>query len=180
MQSYLSTIRTILTIIYALLYQATPVLSLPSGRHAAVWHIPEARTPQSLHFQSKRAALPSSAYGIIGGGAVGLVLLALVIGLGSASIAILGSTEWREFVDRKKPKPAEGEKGAGRQAEASQERAIRQTMTNSTATTGGTRNTVDEEKGARGESPPRRNRRTLKSFLPPMIFSPTGAFHHSK
>lgn len=167
MQSYLSSLRNILTIIYALLYQVTPALGLPPSHYADSRQLPAARASQTAHLQSKRAGIPSSAAGLIGGGAFALILLALVIGLGSASVAILGSTEWRELLDRKKPKPVEGKES--NQTEANQEGTIQQTTTNSTATTGVTRNTVDEEKG-KEEPPLRKNRRTLKSFLPPMNF----------
>lgn len=109
-------------------------------------------------------ALPnlSGVAGKIAGLGFALVVLSLGFGLGAASIAILGSTEWREFRDRKKPKvpakdgpvttkppqqPQDEEKGVNR------------------VDTGLTESTVDEKEKTI-QAPERRTRLTLKSFMP--------------
>lgn len=193
---YITSPRNVATIIYILLSQIALAFSLPVDQHESSLHENEARAPHSHTVQplTKRAALSSSAVGAIGGGAVGLILLALVIGLGSASIAILGSLEWGEFRDRKKPQEeqqqqqhkarsadAEKQKGFGQEQEQDKEAAvsIHQTQSNlSTASTA--QQTVREEKiGIQTPVTPRRSRLTLKSFLAPMDFNPTWLHNHS-
>lgn len=185
--SSLTSPRNVATIIYILLSQIALALSLPidqnehAGNHLRENEPRAPPAPHSVQPPTKRAALSGSAVGAIGGGAVGLILLALVIGLGSASIAILGSLEWGEFRGRK-TKPEEQQAGADaekqrglRQAQEDKETSavgIHQTQSNSTAST--VQQTVNEKVAVQ---PPRRSRLTLKSFLPPMDFHPTWLNH---
>lgn len=177
-----SSLRNVNTIIYLVLSQIVLAWSLPVTQDDHLREI-ESRAPRTVHTPGKRA-LSSSAVKAIGGGVVGLVVLALVIGLGSALIAILGSTEWREFRDRNKPKEEKGKAVENQQKEkgpvvpakdlptrSNSVATAATTATTATASTAGqqTVNTVDEEKAAAPPAPPRRSRLTFK--LPPMDFN---------
>lgn len=186
---HLSSPRDVTTIIYLLLSQAVLAWGLPVTQDGPLLGEIESRAPPAgavLHTPSKRA-LSSTAVKAIGGGVVGLVLLALIIGLGSASVAILGSTEWREFRDRNKPKEDKGkavEKGHGQKEEGpavpakdglpTRSNSVATAATTASASSAGqqTVNTVDEEKAAAlppAPAPPRRSRLTFG--LPPMDFN---------
>lgn len=110
-------IRTTAIIFQALLFHSTLVLSLPTSRDVPTQQTHTRAADEAARPISKRAV--SSAVGGIAGGALGLILLALIIGLGAASIAILGSLEWGEWRGKKKEGKGESEKdmeqGEGRQ-----------------------------------------------------------------
>lgn len=94
---------------FSLLY-ATVALGLPTNRDVSTQQTRSTAVDKALSTLSKRGiSINSSAIGGIAGGAVGLILLSLFIGLGAASIALLGSLEWREW--RGKNKEGENEKG---------------------------------------------------------------------
>lgn len=103
----------------------------------------------------------SGAAGKIGGAAFGLIVLSLGFGLGAASIAILGSIEWREFRDRKKPEvPAKDGNGTTPKL-TDEEKAVDRRGT------GLSESTVDgKEKTTEAASRRERSRLTLKSFMP--------------
>lgn len=98
-------IRNVATIIYAILFQLTLALALPTGDYPQASRIETRDSIQTLHLQVKRepeASIDSSSIPKIAGGAVGIVALGLIFGLGSASIAVFGSLEWRTRRDKKK------------------------------------------------------------------------------
>lgn len=135
-----------------LLSQISLVLALPANND---------RRSGSIDARAIAAPDLSGAAGKIGGAAFGLVVLSLGFGLGAASIAILGSLEWREFRDRKKPKvPAKD--GVGMTSnQRDEEKGVDR------AGTGLSDSTVDEKEN-NTEAPSRRERSrlTLKSFMP--------------
>lgn len=98
-------IRNVAAIIYAILLQLSLTLALPTGDYNQI----EARSSvQTLHLQTKREEqIDSSSIPKIAGGAVGIVALGLIFGLGSASIAVFGSLEWRTRRDKKKQEKGE-------------------------------------------------------------------------
>lgn len=63
---------------------------------------------QTIHWglHNKRE-LGSDAIPKIAGGAVGIVALGLILGLGSASIAVFGSIEWQAYREKKEKKQDE-------------------------------------------------------------------------
>ncbi|KAG6368934.1 hypothetical protein INS49_003152 [Diaporthe citri] len=95
-------IRNVTTIVYAILLQITLALALPTGEASRI----ETRGGvETLHLQIKREpelSVDSSSIPKIAGGAFGIVALGLIFGLGSASIAVFGSLEWRTRRDKKK------------------------------------------------------------------------------
>lgn len=98
-------IRNVAAIIYAILLQLTLALAFPTGDYHQGSQIETRDSIQTLHLQSKRepeASIDSSSIPKIAGGAVGIVALGLIFGLGSASIAVFGSLEWRTRRDKKK------------------------------------------------------------------------------
>lgn len=98
-------IRNVAAIIYAILLQLTLALALPAGDYPQAPGIETRDSIQTLHLQVKRepeASIDSSSIPKIAGGAVGIVALGLIFGLGSASIAVFGSLEWRTRRDKKK------------------------------------------------------------------------------
>lgn len=98
-------IRNVAAIIYAMLLQLSLALALPSGDYHQASRIETRSSIQTLHLQAKRepeASIDSSSIPKIAGGAVGIVALGLIFGLGSASIAVFGSLEWRTRRDKKK------------------------------------------------------------------------------
>lgn len=98
-------IRNVAAIIYAILLQLTLALALPTGEYPQESRIETRDSIQTLHLQSKRepeASIDSSSIPKIAGGAFGIVALGLIFGLGSASIAVYGSIEWRTRRDKKK------------------------------------------------------------------------------
>lgn len=109
--------------------------------------------------------------GAIGGGAFALILLALFIGLGSASVAVIGSIEWKEYRDRKNPGEKEGDGGKMQDRENNKETAGQEAQSITTMSAGETV-TGDPEKVEIQKEPPRKARLTLKSFLP-LDFQPT-------
>lgn len=108
--------RNIAVIIQIVLLYATLALSLPTNPDVSTQQIHNRAVDEAFHTFIKRGiSINSSAVGGIAGGAVGLILLSLFIGLGAASIALLGSLEWGEW--RGKPKEGESEKGKGKDVE---------------------------------------------------------------
>ncbi|KAG8157391.1 hypothetical protein KVR01_012775 [Diaporthe batatas] len=96
-------IRNVVAIIYTILLQLTLVAALPTGDYNQASQIDARSGIQTLHLQTKREEqIDSSSIPKIAGGAVGIVALGLIFGLGSASIAVYGSLEWRTRRDRKK------------------------------------------------------------------------------
>lgn len=96
-------IRNVIAIIYAILLQFTLALALPTGDYTRASQIESRSSVQTLHLPSKREEqIDSSSIPKIAGGAVGIVALGLIFGLGSASIAVFGSLEWRTRRDKKK------------------------------------------------------------------------------
>lgn len=113
MASKSSLIRTTLTTTCVLISQLSLALSLPTGdfTQGALKTTTTQKIPQTQH-EKRESAIPSSAAGLVAGGAVALVFIALCIGLGAASIALFGSLEWGEFRDKKKEgEEIENEKG---------------------------------------------------------------------
>lgn len=101
---HLST-RNVVTIIYAILFQLSLALALPTGEYHQASRIETRDSIQTLHLQVKREpelSVDSSTIPKIAGGAFGIVALGLFFGLGSASIAVYGSIEWRTRRDKKK------------------------------------------------------------------------------
>lgn len=99
------TIRNVAAIIYAILLQLNLALALPTGEYHQASRIETRNSVQTLHLQIKRqseASIDSSSIPKIAGGAFGIVALGLIFGLGSASIAVYGSIEWRTRRDKKK------------------------------------------------------------------------------
>lgn len=140
--TYTTTYRIIL------LCQVSLALALPAGNSHRAGDI-----------NARDVTVPnlSGAAGKIAGGVFALVLLSLGLGVGAASIAILGSTEWREFRDRKKPQvPARD--GVTAQQGGEQQGVNR-------AQTDRSESTVDENEKATA-APARRPRLTLKSLMP--------------
>ncbi|PSR80794.1 hypothetical protein BD289DRAFT_484772 [Coniella lustricola] len=94
-----------LVVVLVLHAQLTVALTVPThGRYttkASYRSIPQA----SPHSHAKRLdiSVSSNVAGKVAGGAAGLVILSLVLGLGSASIAVLGSVEWAELRGKNKP-----------------------------------------------------------------------------
>lgn len=142
--------QNIAILFQTLLFYATLALSLPTNRDGSA--------TQQIH--SKRAtpsvSISSSAVGGIAGGAVGLILLSLFIGLGAASIAVIGSLEWREW--RGKKEEGKGQNGKGVESDSDSEsgsiRQQRQAKDESTT----------NEKARTGKLSSARL--TLKSFMP--------------
>lgn len=97
-------IRNVAAIIYAILLQLTLALALPAGEYHQASRIETRNSIETLHLQIKReeASIDSSSIPKIAGGAFGIVALGLIFGLGSASIAVYGSIEWRTRRDKKK------------------------------------------------------------------------------
>lgn len=97
-------IRNVAAIIYAILLQLTLALALPAGEYHQASRIETRDSIETLHLQIKReeASIDSSSIPKIAGGAFGIVALGLIFGLGSASIAVYGSIEWRTRRDKKK------------------------------------------------------------------------------
>lgn len=175
--SDVSSLRNVATIIYIFLSQIALALSLPVDQpHNLRGN--EARAPRPIQPPAKRD-ISSSTVGAIGGGAFALVLLALVIGLGSASIAILGSLEWGEFRDKKKPEQAEADAEKQRGAdEQDKETAVSVQQTRSSTAASTAQQAVTGEKA--GGQPPRGSRLTLKGLLPRMEFSTAWLNHSNK
>ncbi|KAF3764140.1 hypothetical protein M406DRAFT_330491 [Cryphonectria parasitica EP155] len=156
------------TAVFLLLSHITLALSMPT------YHLATRETKNNAvhdaHSYSKRAINLSSIKSTLAGGAAGLVILALVIGLGAASIAILGSIEWAEFRGKNKK---EAQKGVAKEKEEFEsdsdsdsikeykEKAVQQPRLEEAVT--------DEK--PRMPSMPKRSRLSLKSFLPPMDFN---------
>lgn len=111
-------------------------------------------TVNGLRVRETSATDLSGAAGKIAGAAFALILVSLAFGLGAATIAIMGSVEWREFRDRKKP---EAEKAPGL------EKALQKVNTRDSDQT-----VVDEKENSISvqDSPMRKPRLTLKSFRP--------------
>ncbi|POS76459.1 hypothetical protein DHEL01_v205146 [Diaporthe helianthi] len=106
---HLST-RNVVAIIYAILLQLTLVVALPTGVHNQASRIESRSSVETLHLhlQTKREEqIDSSSIPKIAGGAVGIVALGLIFGLGSASIAVFGSLEWRTRREKKKQEKGE-------------------------------------------------------------------------
>ena len=98
-------IRNVAAIIYTMLLQLSLSLALPTGEHHQASRIETRDSIQTLHLQAKREpelSVDSSSIPKIAGGAFGIVVLGLIFGLGSASIAVYGSLEWRTRRDKKK------------------------------------------------------------------------------
>lgn len=148
----LSPARNISAVLFqTLLFYTTLAASLPiTTTHR---HVASRSSPPPIN---KRADIniDSSAIGGIAGGVIGLILLSLVIGLGAASIAVLGSLEWREW--------------RGKKDEDDQPRGEKKGLD----LEGGpppppvpTKDTIDVEK-AQPAGKPGGSRLTLKSFVP--------------
>ncbi|KAJ0121987.1 hypothetical protein J7T55_002498 [Diaporthe amygdali] len=102
--SHLS-IRNVAAIIHVILFQLTFALALPTGQYNQASQIETRQVAETLHLQIKREpelSIDSSSIPKIAGGAFGIVALGLIFGLGSASIAVFGSIEWRVRRDKKK------------------------------------------------------------------------------
>lgn len=181
--SPISSTRHVNSIIYFLLSQISLALSLPVEQDAAAQHKQTRAAHLTTHLSRRAASISSSTISAIGGGVFGLIFLALVIGLGSASIAILGSPEWKEFRGQKDPegsgKDVEKQKSPGVQGEGIATTNSQPTRSSSTASTASTaqQTVVSEEKTEVQQ--PRRSRLTLKSLLPPMDFNTTWLHSHS-
>lgn len=160
MRLYILPLKRIVSITYVLFFQIVLALTLPIQEHQWTREL-GTRGAEATPLQNKRAI--SSAAGAIGGGAVGLILLALFIGLGSAAIAIIGSIEWREFRDRKKPRQTKGdeEKARDRNLEIAGQELQSVTTTSTTETV-----MSDPQKVGIETQAPRKSRLTLKSFKP--------------
>lgn len=103
--------RNVAAIIYAILLQLSLALALPTGDYQAS-HIETRSGDQTLHLQSRQepsASIDESSIPKIAGGAFGIVALGLIFGLGSASIAVYGSIEWRTRRDKKKQEKGQGD-----------------------------------------------------------------------
>lgn len=105
-------------------FYTTLALGLPTSRDVSTQPTHTKDVNEIPRALSKRAdiSIDSSAIGGIAGGAIGLILLSLFIGLGAASIAILGSLEWREWRGKKEgedqsEKKVEEVEGSASQAE---------------------------------------------------------------
>lgn len=103
------------SIIHILFFHTALVSSWPitHGTHHESTHQIETRTAQAAHTINKRLDIQinSSVIGGIAGGAIALIAIALIIGLGAASIAISGSLEWNEWRGKKMPEEAGARKG---------------------------------------------------------------------
>lgn len=102
--SHLS-IRNVAAIIHVILFQLTFALALPTSQYNQASQIETRQVAETLHLQIKREpelSIDSSSIPKIAGGAFGIVALGLIFGLGSASIAVFGSIEWRVRRDKKK------------------------------------------------------------------------------
>lgn len=99
MKSCIQTPWFIATTALLLLLQAQITLALSVPTHRYTTRATYRSIPQiSPHIHNKRLELDvGNIAGKVAGGAAGLVIIALVIGLGSASIAVLGSVEWAEL-----------------------------------------------------------------------------------
>lgn len=172
MRSCLHPLQNVTTFIFSLLWHINLALSLPTY-HLEAKDV-ERRPPGGHHINNKRdpKISVSGAAGAIAGGVVGLVALALIIGLGSASIALCGSTEWSEIRGKKKEdQKKEGHDSDSESVEEDKETAVtppRRTTDDSEETTAGTRRGTDEtvtnEKAGAGRL--KMSRLTLKSFMP--------------
>lgn len=101
-------IRNAVTIICAILFHLTLVVALPTGEYNQASRIESKSSVETLHLQIKREEqIDSSSIPKIAGGAVGIVALGLIFGLGSASIAVFGTIEWRTRRDKKKQEKGE-------------------------------------------------------------------------
>lgn len=101
-------IRNVVAIIYAILFHLAVALALPTGDYAQAPQIESRSSVETIHLQTKREEqIDSSSIPKIAGGAVGIVALGLIFGLGSASIAVFGSLEWRTRRDKKKQEKSE-------------------------------------------------------------------------
>lgn len=158
--------RNIAIALHILFFHATLGLSLPTN-HNDPSHPAHTRAVDeaSRATISKRAI--SSAVGGIAGGVIGLILLSLFIGLGAASIAILGSLEWGEWRGKTpEDKKGDGEKnieqggrgGGGRGATGGQSRPPPVPRKDDEP--------VTNEKPRPGKSRLSSARLTLKSFTP--------------
>lgn len=108
---HLST-RNVAAIIYAILLQLSLALALPTGEYHQASRIETRSGVQTLHLQSRQepsASIDESSIPKIAGGAFGIVALGLIFGLGSASIAVYGSIEWRTRRDKKKQEKGQGD-----------------------------------------------------------------------
>lgn len=132
MTLYLSPPHSIVTIFYLLLCQLSLAAALPARN--------------DLTARANKPDL-SGATGKIAGAALGLIVISLGFGLGSATIAVLGSVEWREFRDRKK---------------TDEEKALSKVATEESQSTTGT----EEKQSGRDAQArlPRLNKLNLKSF----------------
>lgn len=120
MQLLFSPAQNTAIIFQIFLFYTTLALGLPTSRDVPTQQTHTKAVDEIPRASSKRAdiSINSSAIGGIAGGAIGLILLSLFIGLGAASIAILGSLEWREWrgkkegEDQSEKKVEEGEASA--------------------------------------------------------------------
>ncbi|KAI3393413.1 hypothetical protein diail_4281 [Diaporthe ilicicola] len=100
-------IRNVAAIIQVILLQLTLALALPTGDYDPASRIETRHSVQTLHLRTKRdseSSIDSSSIPKIAGGAFGIVALGLIFGLGSASIAVLGSLEWQTRRAKKQEK----------------------------------------------------------------------------
>lgn len=135
-----------------LLSKISLVLALPASNDRRVGYI-----------DTRAIAAPdlSGAAGTIGGAAFGLIVLSVGFGLGAASIAILGSIEWREFRDRKKPEVPSKDANGFTPQQAHGEKSVDR------VDTGLSESTVnDKEKQIEASARRERSRLTLKTFMP--------------
>lgn len=99
----LSPARNISAVLFqTLLFYTTLAASLPITTTTTTHrHVASSSSPPPPINKRADINIDSSAIGGIAGGVIGLILLSLVIGLGAASIAVLGSLEWREWRGKK-------------------------------------------------------------------------------
>lgn len=154
----LPSVLNIVTLFLLFLVHAPVVVGLPTSRETSTAQPgADAAVGQTGHGLIKRA-IDSSAVGGIAGGAIGLILLALIIGLGAASIAVLGSLEWREWRGKKEEGKGEGE-GEG-EGEKKAEEGMAHQRTPSTQTDDSVLREKEKALPARST-----NRKTLMSFI---------------
>lgn len=101
---YQLSIRNVVAVIQILLLHLAMGVALPTPNKNPTSPQLETRdAAQTIHWGvHNRRALESSAIPKIAGGAVGIVAFGLILGLGSASIAVFGSIEWQAYRGKKK------------------------------------------------------------------------------
>lgn len=96
-------IRNVVEVIQILLLQITLGHALPTVKHKPTAEFEAQNSVQTVYWDHhNKRALGNDAIPKIAGGAVGIVAFGLILGLGSASIAVFGSVEWQGYRGKKK------------------------------------------------------------------------------